>query len=216
MRSGSVRRSSILTYSDKFNVMIVGDDNVGKTSILERFDKRIFNEGRKSSRNIEDFSREFKYEGKLYLFKLWDTLSQEKYSRISKAFYQKADGIMIVTASNNRESYLNINKWIKQISDNVDIKNTPLVLICNKIDLKGERQVGLDEIRQIAEDLGINYYETSAKKNFGIDEAFNELFKKIVNKVYRINVDSVVIEQMELEQEKDDTSSKSLKGCFMF
>lgn len=148
-------RSSIPSYNDKFNIMVVGDNNVGKTSILERFCNGTFNRNFETTKEIEYYNKEYNYDNKMFLFKLWDTVSQEKFMKISRAraFYQKADCIIIVSSINNRESFLNISKWVKHIADNIEITAIPLIIINNKVDLEDERQVGLDEIRQKAEEL---------------------------------------------------------------
>ena len=136
--------------------------------------------------------------------------------KISRAFYQKADCIVIVSSINNRESFYNISKWVKNIADNIDINTLPLVLISNKVDLEDERQVGLDEIRQKAEELNIEYYETSAMTGYGLNECFNEVFKKVIKGIYK---DSINIlkekEQLLLEKDKEEGSSQSLMGCII-
>ena len=77
---------------------------------------------------------------------MWDSVSKNKFNSISKEFYQKADCIILICAINDRESFLNINKWKNNINNNIDIDNIEMILIGNKCDLEDERQVGLDEI----------------------------------------------------------------------
>ena len=132
-------------YSDKFNVMIIGDDKVGKTSILKKFGNINEEEESKFTR-VENYNKEFKYKDEIYLFRLWDTVSKDKFNSISKAFYQKADCIILICAINDRESFLNINKWVDNIKNNIELENIEMILIGNKCDLEDERQVGLDEI----------------------------------------------------------------------
>ena len=119
-------RSSIPSYNDKFNIMIIGDDNVGKTSILDKFCNGSFKPTFQSSKEIEYHNKEYSYEGNIFLFKLWDTVSHNKFEKI-----------------------------------------------------------GLDEIRQKAEEPKFEYYETSALSGYGINEAFNAIFKNVVCGVLR-------------------------------
>ena len=88
-------------YSDKFNVMIIGDDKVGKTSILKKFGNINEEEESKFTR-VENYNKEFKYKDEIYLFRLWDTVSKDKFNSISKAFYQKADCIILICAIYDR------------------------------------------------------------------------------------------------------------------
>ena len=203
-------------YSDKFNVMIIGDDKVGKTSILKKFGN--INEEEKSKfTRVENYNKEFKYKDNIYLFRLWDTVSKDKFNSISKAFYQKADCIILICAINDRESFLNINKWVDNIKNNIDIDNIELehiemILIGNKCDLEDERQVGLDEIVKKGEDFKIESFETSAKTGEGVGDAFETLFTKVLKKVYQNNKRSKkIVSKMER-----DNSSDSSQSCFIY
>ena len=198
-------------YSDKFNVMIIGDDKVGKTSILKKFGN--INEEEKSKfTRVENYNKEFKYKDNIYLFRLWDTVSKDKFNSISKAFYQKADCIILICAINDRESFLNINKWVDNIKNNIELENIEMILIGNKCDLEDERQVGLDEIVKKGEDFKIESFETSAKTGEGVEDAFETLFTKVLKKVYQKNKKS----KKNVIKEEKDTSSDSSQTCFIY
>ena len=203
--------SKAYIYSDKFNVMIIGDDKVGKTSILKKFGN--INEEEKSKfTRVENYNKEFKYKDNIYLFRLWDTVSKDKFNSISKAFYQKADCIILICAINDRESFLNINKWVDNIKNNIELENIEMILIGNKCDLEDERQVGLDEIVKKGEDFKIESFETSAKTGEGVEDAFETLFTKVLKKVYQKNKQS----KKNVIKEEKDTSSDSSQTCFIY
>ena len=198
-------------YSDKFNVMIIGDDKVGKTSILKKFGNINEEEESKFTR-VENYNKEFKYKDEIYLFRLWDTVSKDKFNSISKAFYQKADCIILICAINDRESFLNINKWVDNIKNNIELENIEMILIGNKCDLEDERQVGLDEIVKKGEDFKIESFETSAKSGEGVEDAFETLFTKVLKKVYQKNKkNKKIVSKMER-----DNSSDSSQSCFVY
>ena len=199
-------------YSDKFNVMIIGDDKVGKTSILKKYGNISSTKDTKTKFDrIENYNKEFKYKDNIYLFRLWDSVSKNKFDSISKAFYQKADCIILICAINDRESFLNINKWVDNIKNNVDIDNIEKILIGNKCDLEDERQVGLDEIVKKSEDLKIECFETSAKTGEGVEDAFETLFTNVLKKVYKGS-------SSKRKNVKDDksSSSDSSRSCYVF
>ena len=198
-------------YSDKFNVMIIGDDKVGKTSILKKFGNINEEEESKFTR-VENYNKEFKYKDEIYLFRLWDTVSKDKFNSISKAFYQKADCIILICAINDRESFLNINKWIDNIKNNIELEHIEMILIGNKCDLEDERQVGLDEIVKKGEDLKIESFETSAKSGEGVEDAFETLFTKVLKKVYQKNKKS----KKNVGKEDTNNSSDSSQSCFVY
>lgn len=106
---------------------------------------------------------------------------------------------------------------VKHIAENIDIGAIPLVILSNKVDLEDERQVGLDEIRQKVEELKFEYYETSALSGYGINEAFNAIFKNVVCGVYKEdNKEKEEKEELAIEKEREEGSSQSLNGCIVY
>jgi small GTP-binding protein len=171
-------------YEDKFNVMIIGDEKVGKTAILERFLKKTFLSERKQTIGIEHYDKLVSRDDKDFLFKVWDTAGQEKFRVMSRSYYQKAHGMILACAVNNRDSFSNLRVWLNNLKDNVGSENIQLIIIANKCDLEEERVVSEEEIKARAVDLGIEYFETSAKTGKGVDEAFDCIFQKVYRSVY--------------------------------
>jgi small GTP-binding protein len=172
-------------YEDKFNVMIIGDEKVGKTAILERFLKKTFLSERKQTIGIEHYDKLIKQENKDFLFKVWDTAGQEKFRVMSRSYYQKAHGMILTCAVNNQESFSNLRVWLNNIKETVGVEAIQLIIIANKCDLENERVISQDLIKEKAEELGIEYFETSAKTGKNIDEAFDSIFKKVYTSVYK-------------------------------
>jgi small GTP-binding protein len=172
-------------YEDKFNVMIIGDEKVGKTAILERFLKKTFLSERKQTIGIEHYDKLIKQENKDFLFKVWDTAGQEKFRVMSRSYYQKAHGMILTCAINNQESFNNIRVWLNNIKETVGVESIQLIIIANKCDLENERVVSQEDIKEKAEELGIEYFETSAKTGKNVDEAFEAIFKKVYTSVYK-------------------------------
>ena len=112
---------------------------------------------------------------------IWDTAGQERYRNITKNFYKGAQGIILVYSIENRESFQNVETWKKQIEDHSDI-HTCCILLANKCDLdEKERKVTLEEGKKLAEKYEMPFFETSAKKDINITEAFNKLAEDLIN-----------------------------------
>jgi small GTP-binding protein len=123
-------------------------------------------------------------EDKKYQIKVWDTAGQEKFAVMAKSYYQRAHGIIVTCALNNRNTFYNLKNWLNSIKENTDTDTIQLIILANKCDLKDEREVETSEIADKARELGIEYFETSAKENIEIDEAFNKIIDKVFNAVY--------------------------------
>ena len=161
---------------------------------------------------IDFYSKEEKINGKNIKIKLWDTAGQEKFHTLPYSYYKKCDGVLITYDVTNKESFDKIYYWVKTVKKNINDKNnTKIVLIGNKIDLKEEREISEDDGKRIAKDYNINYYETSAKENIGINELMKDLIKDILNSRLKIknekendnNNDKIQLEQTKTKNENE-------------
>jgi len=66
---------------------------------------------------------------------IWDTAGQERFKSITKAYYRGAHAVLFVYDVNNRESFDNIDKWLKDKQENSNIDDNQLMyLVANKIE----------------------------------------------------------------------------------
>lgn len=80
---------------------------------------------------------------------------------------------------------MNLKNWLNSIKDNTNQEAIQLIIIGNKADLELEREVKTEELAQKAKELKIEYFETSAKDNLNIDEAFNTIVDKVFKNIYQ-------------------------------
>lgn len=185
-----------------YNFIILGDGGVGKTSIFERFCNNKAQIEKKKQKSLEIFQKILFKNNIQYRLKLWDTFFDQSFVKLNKPIYERANCIIIVFAVNDKASFTNITKWIEFLEDNIDISTKQIVLFGNKIDLKEERKVTIEEIKKRAKDLEVDYYEISASKDIGINEAFDAIVDKII--IHKNKESGVKIDQ--------DTYSSG-KGC---
>ena len=77
--------------------MVIGDEKVGKTTLLERYFKGKFNSERKKTVGVEYYHKDYTNNKKeTYNIKFWDTAGQERYQAVTKSYYRKALGVIIV------------------------------------------------------------------------------------------------------------------------
>ena len=116
---------------------------------------------------------------------VWDTAGQEKYQTITQSYYKGSTGIILTYAVNDRESFKNIERWLKQIKDNAS-EDVCKILIGNKCDMPG-RQVDESEGKKLADTLGISFLETSAKLNININDCFQTIAKDIKEQMEKVD-----------------------------
>ena len=120
---------------------------------------------------------------------LVDTAGQERFRTITKTYYKGAHGIILTYDVTDENSFKNIRNWIKQIEQNAQT-NVCKVLVGNKCD-KPDRKVSYEEGKSLADEYGMDFFETSAKSNMNVTETFTSLTNKILESNEKVKSDSV-------------------------
>jgi Ras-related protein Rab-8A len=118
-------------------------------------------------------------EEKLIKLQIWDTAGQERFRTITKTYYKGAHGIILTYDVTDENSFKNIKNWVKQIEQNAQ-NNVCKVLVGNKCD-RDERKVSFEEGQKLAKEVGMQFFETSAKTNYNVNETFTYLTREILN-----------------------------------
>ena len=172
--------------NQNIKIIIIGDENTGKTSIINRYINNKFSD-EQSTIGIVFKSKKMKRGGKNINIQFWDTSGQEKYRSLVKTHYKGAHGCILVYDLTNNKSFEDIEWWMKEIDENIE-EYTTKVIIGNKMD-KDNIQISLNDSNVLKRN-DIKYFETSAKIGYGIEEVIEyiieETEKKIENK--EINV----------------------------
>jgi Ras-related protein Rab-21 len=119
---------------------------------------------------------------------IWDTAGQERFSPISKEYYRGAHGCAIVYDITDRSSFdglRGVKFWMNELEQILRFSETskkfPIVLVGNKSDLDHRRAVETDEGIEMAKKFKIAFFETSAKGNEHVADAFDEIVTQIVD-----------------------------------
>ena len=168
------------TYSIKF--IIVGDSSVGKSNILLRFSRNIFDPVHQATLGIEFANKHVLYNNIDYLVQVWDTAGQENFRSVTRAYYKAAAVAMVVYDITNEESFEHIKQWIKDCKD-LAPKSVQLVLIGNKIDLEDKRAIIEQRGIELAKENNMLFFETSALNGNGVENAFNKTIEVIDQKI---------------------------------
>ena len=166
---------------------MIGDSGVGKSSVLLRFADNTYTESFISTIGV-DFVRHNQkiktvdIEHKIFKLQIWDTAGQEKFRTITSSYYRGAHGIIVVFDVTSKDSFMNVSNWMNEItkyaSDNVN-----KLLVGNKTDMTDRRVVSYEEAKELADSLGVEYIETSAKTAVGVEESFTKMTKSIKSKI---------------------------------
>jgi len=94
-------------------------------------------------------------------------------------YMRTGEGFLLVYSITSRNSFEEISTFHQQILRVKDKDSFPVIVVANKCDLEFERQVGMNEGRDLAKHFGCRFIETSAKQRINVDEAFSNLVREI-------------------------------------
>ena len=165
-------------YDYQFKVLIVGDAVVGKTQIVSRYIKDVFEEGYKPTGGIVFCSKSISLNNKNINLQLDDTSGQERYRTIRQSYYKGSQLIVLVYAIDNKNSFENIPKLVEEVK--TQNENAKFLLVGNKCDLEEERLVSKEDAKQYAEKNNIGFFEVSEKTGDGIDDMFKYIISELL------------------------------------
>ncbi|PAA48857.1 hypothetical protein BOX15_Mlig017889g2, partial [Macrostomum lignano] len=162
-----------------YKLVVVGNGGVGKSALTIQFFQKMFVQDYDPT--IEDSYIQYKMiDSDWCLLDVLDTAGQEEFSAMREQYMRKGDGFLLVYSVTDRKSFDDIRHFHTQILRVKDRDNYPMVLVANKVDLVHLRRVNEEEGKNLANQLKIQYIETSAKDPpFNVDEAFNSVVRII-------------------------------------
>ncbi|CAO2183076.1 unnamed protein product, partial [Urochloa humidicola] len=185
VRGGDRDRAAMSTSRRRtlLKVIVLGDSGVGKTSLMNQYVHKKFSQQYKATIGADFVTKEVLIEDRLVTLQIWDTAGQERFQSLGVAFYRGADCCVLVYDVNSNRSFDTLNTWhdefLNQASPS-DPKSFPFILLGNKIDVDGGKSRVVSEKKAMewcASKGNIPYFETSAKEDYNVDNAFLSVAK---------------------------------------
>ncbi|XP_041045211.1 ras-related protein Rab-10-like [Carcharodon carcharias] len=131
---------------------------------------------------------------------IWDTAGQERFHALTTHYCRGSNGLMLVYDITNLKTFTNITYWIKDTDEHAE-NDVGRILIGNKCDMMVARQVSWDNGKRLAQEHGMQFFETSAKEDMNIDKAFAALGEEIIRKNPKLlpNADSIHIKESSVQ-----------------
>lgn len=168
----------------KYKLVFLGEQSVGKTSIITRFMYDKFDATHKGTIGIDFLSKTMYLTDRTVRLQLWDTAGQERFRSLIPAYIRDSAVAVVVYDVTCRESFEQTNRWIRDVKKERG-DDVIIFLIGNKLDLSDMRQVSKEDGKIKAKELGITFLETSAKVSHNVHFLFKKITEALVVNVHQ-------------------------------
>ncbi len=170
----------------KFKVVIAGQKDVGKTSLLRRYATGKFDTSTLSTIGVDFETKKIIVDDVEILLNLWDFAGEKKFRVLFPSYVSGASGALLLYDITNKDSLYDLESWMEVI-DNVVSPPSSRLLIEHKIDLENQRQVSRKEAKNFHKKYNLQgeILGASAKTGENVENAFQTLGKEILKNSLR-------------------------------
>ena len=164
----------------KFNIYIVGDKYVGKSSFAIRYSENTFEKSYFPSIRLECFKKDITVLNQNCSVSLFALSGNERSGNIKFDRKRKIDAIIFMYDVTSEYSLKSIEYWFNVVSKKIQ-DDCPKFLIGTKFDLENERKVKEEEGKKLAVIYKMGYFEVSSKSGKNVNETMESIIKKLLN-----------------------------------
>ncbi|KAI8942673.1 Ras- protein Rab6, variant 2 [Plenodomus lindquistii] len=158
----------------KFKLVFLGEQSVGKTSLITRFMYDSFDNTYQATIGIDFLSKTMYLEDRTVRLQLWDTAGQERFRSLIPSYIRDSSVAVVVYDITNKKTFENTRKWVDDVRGERG-NDVIIVLVGNKTDLNDKREVTTQQGEEEAKKNNLMFIETSAKVGHNV----KALFKRI-------------------------------------
>jgi len=182
----------------EFKVVMLGDTNVGKTSLVLRFAEGYYrDEGRSATVGAFFITKRVQTStGITCKVQIWDTAGQPQYRKMAPMYYRTAAAAVICYDVTNPKSFVAVRNWVKELQEcNATAGNIAIVIAATKRDLLEEpaveNLVSATMATQFAADVGAIFVDTSARNNDNVHLLFQRVSERVLELREQSNINGV-------------------------
>ena len=164
-----------------YKLLLLGESNVGKTSILLRYINNTFENSNIATCGVDVKCKFVSFDNKKIKLNIWDTAGQERFRGLAKNYFRGAHGFIFTYDITSKESFSKLKGWIRDAKEKIQDENSfKMIIVGNKKDREEQREVDFKTLENFAKEKNVNYYEVSAKTGEGIDKIFNDFILELL------------------------------------
>jgi small GTP-binding protein len=152
-------------------VVIAGDGNVGKTSLIRRYCEGKFEQSRVATIGVDFQTKVVDLPSGKVKLSIWDMAGQDRFQVMREGFYRGCRAAALVYDLTELESLARIKRWRDELVGVVP--DVPMILVANKRDLAPDGSLAPGEA--MAKAIRVPMVVTSARTGEGVPEMFTSV-----------------------------------------
>jgi len=157
---------------DLLKIIILGDSNVGKTSLMNRYHSGKYTGQYKATIGADFLSKEITHPedpSRQVSLQIWDTAGQERFQSLGVAFYRGADACLLVYDVTDATSFEKLSNWKTEFLKHVDNSqgDFPFVVMGNKADKLTQTVSRGTPLERVMDWCSVNMNADLGMQNFG-------------------------------------------------
>ena len=162
-----------------FKLLLIGESNVGKTSIIVRYVDNDFQESGIATLGVDVKYKYVSLDNTKIRLAIWDTAGQERFRGLAKNYFRGAHGFILVYDITDKKSFVKLKGWMNDAKEKIE-KDYKMIVVGNKKDCQKERQVEIDDLKEFAKKNEVSFLEVSAKTGEWIEQLFNIMVEELL------------------------------------
>ncbi|XP_037117787.1 ras-related protein Rab-41 isoform X4 [Syngnathus acus] len=196
----------------KFKLVFLGEQSVGKTSLITRFMYDSFDNTYQATIGIDFLSKTMYLEDRTVRLQLWDTAGQERFRSLIPSYIRDSTIAVVVYDITNLNSFQQTSKWIDDVRTERG-SDVIIMLVGNKTDLADKRQITTEEGEQRAKELNVMFIETSAKTGYNVKQLFRRVAAALPGMDSTAEKSKEDMIDIKLEKQPEMTVTESSCSC---
>ncbi|OHS95558.1 Ras-related protein Rab-19 [Tritrichomonas foetus] len=158
-------------------VVLLGQSMVGKTCLVGREMDDVYLDDQKPTVGVSFVTKFINLDDFSIRLQIWDTAGEERFRSIAPMYYHDCGAAILVYSITDKSSFENIEVWINELKSHME-KMPLLYVVGNKCDLIEEREVKIEDVKNLCEKYKAEPLETSAKTGQGVSQLFQLIAKQ--------------------------------------
>lgn len=183
--------NNTILYQYIFKIILIGDCNIGKTSLINRYIHNSFKKEYLLTIGVDFMMKTVEIDDKQIKLQIWDTAGMERYKQVTTSYYRGAQAAIVIFDLTKKDTFDNVPKWISGFYEYSNpLYQKHLVIVGNKADLIDERQVSKEAIDNYVKINSFEYIECSALSGQNVDDLFKTIGAKLYENYKSSNINN--------------------------